>query len=53
VPFEITEPARDAIAAWLKIRGQRDDDWLFPSRSRPVSTSAPANMPGLLIDGFG
>lgn len=35
VPFEITEPARDAIAAWLSIRGQRDDDWLFPSRSRP------------------
>jgi integrase len=35
VPFEITEPARDAIAAWLRIRGDRDDDWLFPSRSRP------------------
>lgn len=35
VPFEITEPARDAIPAWLNIRGQRDDDWLFPSRSRP------------------
>ena len=35
VPFEITEHARDAIAAWLKIRGQRDGDWLFPSRSRP------------------
>lgn len=34
VSFEITEPARDAIAAWLEIRGQRDDDWLFPSRSR-------------------
>ncbi len=35
VPFEITESARDAVAAWLSIRGQRDDDWLFPSRSRP------------------
>jgi len=34
VPFEITEPARDAIAAWLDVRGQREDDWLFPSRSR-------------------
>ena len=32
VPFEITEPARDAIAAWLRIRGEREDDWLFPSR---------------------
>ena len=35
VPFEITEPARDAIAYWLKLRGEREDDWLFPSRSRP------------------
>ena len=35
VPFEITEHARDAIAAWLKVRGEREDDWLFPSRSRP------------------
>lgn len=35
VPFEITEPARDAIAAWLNLRAQCDDDWLFPSRSRP------------------
>jgi|GEM_PF-205924 len=35
VPFEITEPARDAIAAWLKVRGEREDHWLFPSRSRP------------------
>jgi integrase len=33
VPFEITEPARDAIAAWLEVRGPREDDWLFPSRS--------------------
>jgi site-specific recombinase XerC len=35
VPFEVTEPARDAIAAWLKVRGEREDDWLFPSRSWP------------------
>jgi integrase len=35
VPFEITDPTREAIAAWLKIRGPRQDDWLFPSRSRP------------------
>ncbi|ASE40791.1 integrase [Brevundimonas vesicularis] len=33
VPFEITEPTRDAIGAWLELRGQRDDDWLFPSRN--------------------
>lgn len=35
VPFEITEPTRDALAAWLAVRGGRGDDWLFPSRSRP------------------
>jgi len=35
VPFELTEPARDAIALWLAERGQRSDDWLFPSRSSP------------------
>lgn len=34
VPFELTEPTRDAIVAWLNSRGQRADDWLFPSRSR-------------------
>jgi integrase len=35
VPFEITEPTRDALIAWLKLRGERADGWLFPSRSRP------------------
>jgi len=35
VPFEITEPTREALVAWLKLRAQRTDDWLFPSRSRP------------------
>jgi integrase len=35
VPFEITDPTRDALAAWLAFRGRRDDDWLFPSRTRP------------------
>jgi integrase len=34
VPFEITEPTRDAIANWLALRGEREDDWLFPSRSK-------------------
>ena len=31
----ITEPTRDALAAWLQRRGRRTDDWLFRSRSRP------------------
>jgi integrase len=35
VPFEITDSTREALAGWLALRGQRNDDWLFPSRSRP------------------
>lgn len=34
VPFEITEPTRSSLHDWLKARGARDDDWLFPSRNR-------------------
>jgi integrase len=35
VPFEITDSTREALASWLVLRGRRDVDWLFPSRSRP------------------
>jgi integrase len=35
VPFEITEPTREALREWLSRRGKRGDDWLFPSRCRP------------------
>lgn len=35
VPFELTDSAREALIAWLRKRGSREDDWLFPSRSRP------------------
>jgi integrase len=35
VPFEITEPTREALTAWLRVRGDRPDGWLYPSRSRP------------------
>ena len=34
VPFELTDASRDALSAWLALRGRRTDDWLFPSRSR-------------------
>lgn len=34
VPFEISEPAREALIQWIEERGARDDDWLFPSRTR-------------------
>jgi integrase len=33
VPFELTEPTRDAITNWLHVRTARNGDWLFPSRS--------------------
>ncbi len=35
VPFELTETTRETLAAWLKLRGLRASDWLFPSRSGP------------------
>ncbi|KQT12606.1 integrase [Methylobacterium sp. Leaf399] len=35
VPFELTETTRETLAAWLKLRGLKSGDWLFPSRSRP------------------
>ena len=36
VPFELTEPTREALAAWLEVRGTGEGDWLFPSRGRPA-----------------
>ncbi len=35
VPFELTEPTREALLAWLRKRGLQPGDWLFPSRSHP------------------
>ena len=35
VPFELTDPAREALTAWLRKRPSEKDQWLFPSRSRP------------------
>ncbi len=34
VPFEITDSTREALSGWLKLRGPREDDGLFPSRTR-------------------
>jgi hypothetical protein len=34
VPFEITEPTREAFAAWLTAHRLKAGDWLFPSRKR-------------------
>ena len=33
VPFEMTEPTRDALTAWLNERGWRSTEWLFPNQS--------------------
>jgi integrase len=33
VPFELTDPAREALTAWLRKRATTGE-WLFPSRSR-------------------
>lgn len=32
VQFEITEQARAAVAAWVRVKDLRRSDWLFPSR---------------------
>ena len=32
VQFEITEPARDALTAWIAAANLKSDDFLFPSR---------------------
>ncbi|MBB4660279.1 tyrosine-type recombinase/integrase [Parvularcula dongshanensis] len=34
VQFELTEPTRKVIAAWVERKGLRAHDWLFPSRKR-------------------
>ncbi len=51
VPFEITEPTREALRAWLAARGERPDAWLFPSRSRPGDHIGTRNY-ALLVDGW-
>ena len=34
VHFELSDPTRAALLAWIDVRGDRADQWLFPSRSR-------------------
>jgi len=48
-PFEIADPTRDALNAWLARRGRRNDGWLFASRSRKgdhISTRQHARLVG-------
>lgn len=37
VQFEITEPTRDALSAWIAHSGLKSDDYLFPSRIRQTA----------------
>lgn len=52
VPFEITEPAREAIAAWLKLVRTVKMTGCSQAGVALGSTSAPGNMRGSLISGF-
>lgn len=50
VQFEITEQTRDALGGWIRQRGLRGDDFLFPSRLRRsphLSTRQYARIDGL------
>ncbi len=41
VQFEVTNQTRDAVEAWIEVKGLRPHDWLFPSRkdaTRNLST---------------
>jgi len=47
VQFELTEPTRSAVSAWLEKAALRQEQYLFPGRlsARP-HTFQPGNMPG-------
>ena len=51
VPFELTDPTREALTAWLKKRPGEKGEWLFPSRSRP-SDHVTTRQYGRLLDGW-
>ena len=50
VQFEVTEQARRSIAAWVDSKQLGSDDWLFPSRMKPISPLA--NMLGWSTGGL-
>jgi integrase len=49
VPFELTDPTREAFAVWLAKRGLRSGDWLFPSGSH-VGEHITTRQYGRLVD---
>ena len=47
VVFELTEASRESVLGWLRVRHQRNGDWLFPSRSKsgqPMTTRQYARL---------
>ncbi len=44
VPFEMTEPTRDALTGWLKKRGSRSSDYHDSAEARCGGASAPAPL---------
>jgi integrase len=46
VQFELTEPTRKAVGAWLEKAGLRPDRYLFPSSCPHRRISPRDNMPG-------
>lgn len=56
VQFEITQPARDALQAWIKEAKLRQEDFLFPSRlheSPHLGTRQYARILGHWVDELG
>ena len=51
VQFEITDPCKESLVAWLQKRGARDDDWIFPSRSNRGGHLTTRQY-GRLVDGW-
>lgn len=51
VPFELTDPTREALTAWLRRRPAATGDWLFPSRSRS-GEHVTTRQYGRLLDGW-
>ena len=51
VPFELTDPTREALTAWLRKRPDNKGEWLFPSRSRP-GDHVTTRQYGRLLDGW-
>jgi integrase len=47
VQFEITEPTREAVTAWIKASALRSDDWIFAGRTDAHLDVPPAFSSGL------